>query len=504
MADDLCTCGSGKIYKECHGVSSPPAPHLAPTFAVQKITETQVPPEVLWEFHEIQLLEQERVKKFGQVRPEISGDFHGYKFVAVGSKLIYLPSDKCKFFTDLLIAYVPQTFGREWFAQEIAKPADERHPVMQWRVKGMTFMNAQPPLADGIYGAKPTGPLLAYLTFAYDLYIVEHNGKLDPRLMERLKRADQFQGARHELFAEATCLRGGFDIQHEDETDGSRRHVEFTATHKITGQKISVEAKSKHRPGVLGQAGTQEPHDALDLPFGKLLNNAVAKHPEYPLVVFLDMNMPFQSAERFLSPRPPHPFIMKTLTRMRKAHNGKDPINLLVITNHPQHYTKDEEIAQGGHLLSILSSLPMMAPQRQDSFFELHKAANLYGNIPQELSTDFRATGTGAPRTVESSAARPEVKFGFIPLTDPRLTPEMKAKFLQVGQLASWELRDSSGTYTGLIVIGEKAVPQGFQSMADITMDIPAKKPPMAKVQEISQIVQRAFVARTIVGIKEP
>jgi len=263
MADDLCTCGSGKTYKECHEFPSPRASHLAPAFTVQKITEAQVPPEVLLEFQQTQLLEKERVKKFGQVRPEISGDFHGYKFVAVGSKLIYLPSDKCKFFTDLLIAYVPQTFGRYWFTQEIEKPADEQYPVMQWRVKGMTFMNAQPPLADGIYSATPTGPLLAYLTFAYDLYIVEHNAKLDPRLMERLKRADQFQGARHELFAEATCLRGGFDIQHEDESDGSRRHVEFTATHKITGQKISVEAKSKHRPGVLGQAGTRSTRDTL-------------------------------------------------------------------------------------------------------------------------------------------------------------------------------------------------------------------------------------------------
>ena len=42
---------------------------------------------MLLEFQQIQLLEQERVKKLGQVRPEISGDFHGYKFVAVGSKL---------------------------------------------------------------------------------------------------------------------------------------------------------------------------------------------------------------------------------------------------------------------------------------------------------------------------------------------------------------------------------------------------------------------------------
>jgi hypothetical protein len=96
------------------------------------------------------------------------------------------------------------------------------------------------------------------------------------------------------------------------------------------------------------------------------------------------------------------------------------------------------------------------------------------------------------------------VKFSFIPVTDPRLAPEMKAKFLQVGQLVSWEYTDTSGTYTGLIVIGEKSIPQGFQSMADITMDIPAKEVPMAKVQEVSQIVQQEFVSRTIVGIKKP
>jgi hypothetical protein len=85
MADDLCICGSGKTYKECHGVSPPPASHLTPTFTVQKITEAQIPQELLLEFQQIQFLEQERVKKFGQVRPEISGDFHGYKFISVGS-----------------------------------------------------------------------------------------------------------------------------------------------------------------------------------------------------------------------------------------------------------------------------------------------------------------------------------------------------------------------------------------------------------------------------------
>jgi hypothetical protein len=234
--------------------------------------------------------------------------------------------------------------------------------------------------------------MLAYLTFAYDLYVVEHNARLDGRLLERLKLADQFQGARHELFAEATCLRAGFEIEHEDETDPSRRHAEFTATHTATGQKVSVEAKSKHRPGVLGQAGLPEGANDVNLRFGKLLNDAVDKNPPHPLVVFLDMNMPFHTAERFLTPQPPHPFILKTLDRMRRSHGAKDPINLLVITNHPSHYTKDNEIAPGGHVLTALHNERAVKPaQRTDALFSLHQAALLYGNIPVTLATDFRS-----------------------------------------------------------------------------------------------------------------
>ncbi len=121
----------------------------------------------------------------------------------------------------------------------------------------------------------------------------------------------------------------------------------------------------------------------------KLLNAAVAKNPPHPFAVFLDMNMPFTTAQRFLTP-PPHRFILRTLDMMRKEHGGKAPINLLVITNHPQHYTKDEEIAQTPHLLSLVSGDPEKPVLQPDALTALHRAANLYGNIPQELSTDFR------------------------------------------------------------------------------------------------------------------
>lgn len=407
--NEPCPCGSGKKFKKCHGAPHQPRSpiQLTGNYSVHQIargadgtisepipvSRDAVPDAVLQkmmaEMREHERQAQERTRRYGLVRPEIAADFHGYKFVAIGNIMLSMPSERCRFLTDVLLAYVPQLFGKEWFEQEIAKPPDERHPVMQWRVKGMNYFNAQPRLPDGSYGAVPTGPLLAYLTFAYDLYVVAHNARLDTRIVERLKQKDQFQGARHELFAEATCLRAGFKIEHENQDDRKSRHAEFTATHLSTGQKLSVEAKSKHRPGVMAQTGSRESIDSVNLRFGYLLNDAVAKAAAYPLVVFLDMNMPFETANRFLS-RPIHPFILKTLNRMKMQHGGKDPITQLIITNHPGHYTKDEEIAPHAHFVGQVSPRPLK-PARIEALSAIMQATMLYGSIPQELPKSSRA-----------------------------------------------------------------------------------------------------------------
>jgi hypothetical protein len=98
---------------------------------------------------------------------------------------------------------------------------------------------------------------------------------LDDALLARLKHREQFQGALHELFAAATCLRAGFTITPENEKDPNRRHVEFIAVHKATRQHLLVEAKSRHRAGVMGRTGTIDPNP--DIRFRGLINDAIAK-----------------------------------------------------------------------------------------------------------------------------------------------------------------------------------------------------------------------------------
>ena len=251
------------------------------------------------------------------------------------------------------------------------------------------------------------------MAFAYDLYTVGDNSRLDDLLLRRLKNIDQFQGARHELFAEATCLRAGYTIERENEQDRTRRHAEFTAIHRATGQRISVEAKSRHRPGILGQPGTPPPPEKVSLRFGELVNDALRKNPPHPLAVFIDTNLPTRAAERLygfqrlnrpvpppmvsqnetsvtvtfppLNPLVPSRIMATLLDRVCREHGGVDPYALLVFTNHPHHYAAPDEIDPRKHLLSVT---PQQAPPgvtHAEAVLALHSAANLYGNIPNQF-----------------------------------------------------------------------------------------------------------------------
>lgn len=382
----------------------------------------EAPPELrakaMQVFEEKQRKEQERIARLGQIRPQISTVWQGQRMVTVRNRIYH--SDRWRFFPDFLRDYVPEVLGIDYCKAEAAKPEAERHPIITWRAQGAAYMNAQPAQPDGSRVALPCGALAAYNCFAYDLYVVDDNGGLDEELLQRLKNRELFQGARHELFAEATCYRAGFTVQHENEKDGSTRHAEFTVRHVTTGQLLSVEAKSRHRQGVLAMPGTPEERPQLRLM--PLINDAVAKNPEHPLVIFVDTNLPFKWAERVLGRQAgntiSHPMQI-LLDRIKKQHNDADPYCMIVFSNHPHHYAiRDLDPLQ--HLLSVVSQQPNAHLLALKS---LHVAASLYGNIPVGFSTE-----EGDPPPPAVPVAWPKVRYDLqVDGTDVSVLREGKA-----------------------------------------------------------------------------
>lgn len=372
--NDKCPCGSGKKYKKC-------------CLAKTSRQPTGPPPEVLvkaaLQIRQKQQALQQWVERYGHVRPVLATDNWGKKLVVVGSRIVY--SETWKFIPDFLLDYVPHVFGKEWWDEQLAKPENERHPLFQWRAGSVRQRQAAGEDGKKQVVVAPNGMTGAYLSFAFNLFAIEDNSRLDDLLLRRLRHPEQFQGALHEVFAEATCLRAGFKIEREDERDPSTRHAEFTATHKATGERFSVEAKSKHRPGVLGQAGVAQPYEKLRLTYGRLINDAVAKNPQHPLVIFLDTNLPFRSAHHVYGndSAVPSKYIRELCERIRKEHQGKYPFVMLAPTNIPHHYAAPYENDPPRQIHAMMTEHPNS--NKGKALGALYDAVPLYGNIPNEF-----------------------------------------------------------------------------------------------------------------------
>jgi hypothetical protein len=103
-----------------------------------------------------------------------------------------------------------------------------------------------------------------------------------------LKDINQFQGARYEIYVTASFVRAGFEVELENETERTTSHCEFTATHR-TGAKYSVEAKSRHRQGILGREGVAPSFDFTNHAY----HYVSAETPEPGKVaVFTGINIP--------------------------------------------------------------------------------------------------------------------------------------------------------------------------------------------------------------------
>jgi hypothetical protein len=300
-----CPCGNGKKFKRCHG-----SPHF----------QEQLTQAAQYQRERVKAEALQRERQQGRGRPIVSTEHNGTRFVAVKNRLFH--SKSWRTFHDFLGDYIKMVLGPAWGTSEIAKPLEERHPILVW-YHHLCIVQQQYIKTPGQVTSMPkTGAISAYTQLAYDLYALDHNAELQKKLIGRLKNADNFAGARYEVFVAAVMIRAGFDLEFSNEDDRNKTHCEFIATHKRTSRKFSVEAK--HRTGTRFRLGRQ-------------LIRALGKDADHARIIFIDINIPDDTTEVEF-PAQMEAGLRNVRSFEDKIINGNSlPDAYLFITNTPWH-----------------------------------------------------------------------------------------------------------------------------------------------------------------------
>lgn len=321
-----CPCGSGKKYKKCCGfLSTPKLPISLQKHAAQKHQEAIA-------------MYKQRLQQQGLGKPIISTTLNGNRVICVGNKVH--SSTKWKTFHDFLSSYIKLLFSPQWGNNEIAKPYDERHPLLKIYdiVCRQQKEMAQTQPANGIYTGDMTGAISSYLWLSYNLYLIEHNKDIQNQLIGRLKHQDQFAGAYYETFVIAIFLRAGFLIEFEDEISRKSTHCEFTATHKSSGKKYTVEVKQRNRKSIISNKGSNN----IELDYkglGKLLKEALKKNSKHERIIFIDTNLPSAALEKNSQQDLQDKMVNFIRKKEKQLHDS--PSAYLFLTNYPYHHEQD-------------------------------------------------------------------------------------------------------------------------------------------------------------------
>ncbi len=323
-----CPCGSGKRFKHCHGSFD----------AVQRAAAI---------VNDLAARTAEQQKVYGRATPMVSFEFHGERFVGVGPRLYHSPNWRTPI--DFLAFWIQECLGRGWGAAEQDRLFEQRHPILQFAASTGKWHATPSPLPSGLKEAFATGAAIAYYGLAFDLWLVENQGKLDNALIKRLKLADSYQGARYELWLRAVFLKAGYEIELEDETDGDSTHVEFNVRNPQTGRWFSVEAKATARAGQLGKT---EGSDEMIVRINANLKAALKKKAKYDRMVFIDLNLPPHEGEAIRSAWAEQASEELKHRQQVMTDNANEVKAHVVLTNHPFHYVGEAVWVQKGMVMA--------------------------------------------------------------------------------------------------------------------------------------------------------
>lgn len=301
---------------------------------------------------------------------------------AVGNRLHFRPSNETRH--EFYVVMLLQALGKEWGEQERKLESDKRHVVAQWvdaldelRRGGDAIDKRQE--VEGVYTATSTGELWPLVCLAYDVYTLLHHGYVsdtDP-IFKRLRHPDQFQGARYELAIAAVFARAGYTVEWITETE--RKLPEFIARH-ASGTEIAVEAKSRHRPGILGRTGDAPAVDEVKVDVRNLMDAALEKEvDDRPFVVCIDLNLP-ETGERSLEDW------MRELHEAALEHLGPpseenpDPYSAVFFTNYSWHWAGDQAAGQASSFVVVPTYTAEPLPDEEREV--LTQAVFQYGDVP--------------------------------------------------------------------------------------------------------------------------
>ncbi|MCB9978536.1 MAG: SEC-C domain-containing protein [Rhodospirillales bacterium] len=339
--NSACPCGSGKKYKKCHGsIHNHVANDRMPKINDEKFKVAM---------RQAEAQHKQRIAQQGHGNPITSFISNGYRVVFVGNTYVWAKAEKWMTFHDFLMDFIAQTLGREWGAEEMKKPLAEMHPVLKWHhyLQEAKSKARKSPL--GVNDAPMTGAAAAYLGLSYNLYLLAHNTEIQKELIRRLKDKRSFHGAYYESYVAASFIKAGFDLEFENERDGSTTHCEFTATSRKTGKKYSVEAKARHVEGVMGDECSEAPPDIPRV--HRHLHRALKKKANHTRVIFIDVNVPDDENKEIEDA-----WLKSALQTVRKAEDeikidGQPaPPAYVFLTNHPYEYELESHIFRWGSI----------------------------------------------------------------------------------------------------------------------------------------------------------
>jgi hypothetical protein len=308
-------------------------------------------------------------------RPQIQANLGDYKFRAVGKKLYRRPVNES--FHDFQLFHLFWLLDREWHDAEMAKASEDRHAILKWREERneqlRKYQDPNEPVAP--VRAPFTGGTRALQVLADDLYQLTHAFDPPKRILARLRDIRQFQGARHEILTASLFARCGFDIEFID--DEEHRNPEFFATKN--GERIAVEAKSRHRAGVLNERGAFREDAPAEI--RRLYESAAGQNPgDCPFLIFIDVNLPLTPEVAPMK----RAWVLEAMKMFadRHAEELQNRDTALFLTNFGWHFSR-EELGAPGETAWALAEHPKH-PLREETWDLLVRALTEYGRVVDE------------------------------------------------------------------------------------------------------------------------